>query len=108
MKGWFILSVFLTIASIRSSLALFGLLFNLSLTFLILAIGNYNNGNIHCIKAGGYIGLITAVFGWYNGASLIWNKDNSWIILPEGKFPWGNEGHYNAKHGECDPDLEVG
>jgi uncharacterized protein len=107
MKGWFILTGLLTIATLRSSVAFFGLFFNLALTLLILAIGFYNNKNVHCIKAGGYVGLITAAFGWYNGVSLIWNKENSWITLPEGKFPWAKEGHYRAGHGERDSEFEA-
>jgi uncharacterized protein len=97
----------LTVATVRSSVAFFGLFLHLSSTFLLLAIGSYNNGNVHCIKAAGYVGLITAMFGWYNGLSLVWNKDNSWIDLPVGKFPWATEGRRHAKRGECDSDLDI-
>ena len=92
MKGWFIFSVLLTIATIRSSIVFFTLFVNLSATFLMLAIANYNNGDVNWTKAGGYFGLVTAAFGWYIGVSLIYNEDNSWITLPMGRFPWAEKG----------------
>ena len=86
-------SVLLTVATIRSSIVFLALFVNLSATFLILAIANYNGGDINWTKAGGYFGLVTAVLGWYVGISLVWNKDNSWITLPQGEFPWAKKGH---------------
>ena len=77
----------LTVGTLRTSLAFFGLFFCLDLTFLLLALGYYNGANVGC-KAGGYFGLITAVFDWYNAVTVISHKENSWIALPSGQFPW--------------------
>lgn len=86
--GWFIFTLIMTVGTVRTSFAFFGLFVSLSATFFILAIGCYNDQNADCMKVGGYFGLITALFGWYNGCALMWNRDNSWITLPVGQFRW--------------------
>jgi succinate-acetate transporter protein len=58
----------------------------------MLAIGYYLNGNTNWIKAGGWFGLLTALFAWYNAVSALWNHGNSFITLPLGQFPWAEKG----------------
>ena len=81
----------MTVGTIRTSVSFFGLFVVLSATFLILAVGCYDDANVQWIKAGGYFGLITALFSWYNGCALMWNDDNSWMTLPQGRFPWAKK-----------------
>lgn len=88
--GWFIFTALMTIATIRTDLAFFSLFLALSTTFLILAIGFYNGENEGCIKTAGVFGMITSILGWYNGFAIIYRPENSWIRLPNGKFPWGD------------------
>ena len=88
ITAWFIFTIIMTIATLRSSVTLFGTFINLSATFLLLAIGNYRYNDVNFVKAAGYFGLLAAFCGWYNAICLIWNRDNSWISLPIGIFPW--------------------
>jgi succinate-acetate transporter protein len=83
---------FLCVATIRSSVAFFGMFFLLTVTFFILAIGYYKGEDVAFIKAGGYLGLITALLAWYNGMAGLWNTGNSYITLPLGQFPWAVKG----------------
>ena len=93
LVGWFIFTGFLTVATIRSSIAFFGLFFTFTMNFMFLAIGYYKGANENFIKAGGGSGLATALFGWYNAVAALWNKGNSFITLPVGQFPWAEKGH---------------
>ena len=58
------------------------------MAFLLLAIGFYLGENESFIKAGGWFGLVTALFAWYNALTGLLNKGNSFITLPLGQFPW--------------------
>jgi len=82
----------MTIGTLRSSIAFFGLFFTLTMAFLMLAIGQYLGDSVPWIKAGGYFGLFSALFAWYNACAGIWNTGNSWITLPLGQFPWAEKG----------------
>ncbi len=57
--GWFIFTFLMLIASLRSSIALSGVFFFLTITFLLLGINEFVEGT-HCGIAGGAFGLITA------------------------------------------------
>jgi succinate-acetate transporter protein len=92
LAGWFMFTLFMTVATLRSSFALFGLFFTLTMAFMFLAIGYYKGADENFLKAGGWFGLITAMFAWYNAMAAIWNRDNSFIVLPVGQFPWAVKG----------------
>jgi uncharacterized protein len=62
------------------------------MAFLLLAIGYYREEDIHFLKAGGYFGLTSSLFAWYNAFAGILNPSNSWIKLPMGQFPWAEKG----------------
>ena len=82
----------MTVGTLRSSVAFFGLFFTLTMAFLLLAIGYYLGENESFIKAGGWFGLVTAMFAWYNALTGLWNTGNSFIALPLGQFPWAEKG----------------
>lgn len=91
--AWLLFTLVMTIANIRSSLTFLGMFISLSATIFVLAIANYSGGDVNCTKVGGYLGLIASSFAWYNGASLVWNTENSWITLPHGQFHWAARDH---------------
>lgn len=80
MVGWFIFTFFLCVLTLKSTLAFFLLFFFLSLTFLLLAISEFN-GKVGTKKAGGVFGVITALVAWYNAYAGIANEQNSYIIV---------------------------
>ena len=57
--GWMIFTFLMLIASLRSSIALSGVFFFLTITFMLLGINEFVSGG-HCGIAGGAFGLITA------------------------------------------------
>ena len=65
LLGWAIFTAYMTVAATRVSaavLAVFGLL---TVTFLVLAIGWFDQESSDWIKIGGYVGIVTALAAWY-------------------------------------------
>ncbi len=76
--GWFIFTFLLVLCTMKSTVAFCALFAFLDLTFLMLAIGEFQN-SVNCTKAGGVLGIITAFIGWYNAFAGISNHENSYI-----------------------------
>lgn len=83
--AWGIVTMFFTLMTLRSTVAMFLLLFSLTLTFLLLAGSKFvaANGNVHVSGqlgiAAGVIGCWTAMCAYYNGLAGLLSKENSWI-----------------------------
>ncbi|KAF8811114.1 FUN34 transmembrane protein [Phlegmacium glaucopus] len=80
---WFMVTFFLLIGSLRKNVGLVVLFAFLSITFLLLAVGEFTN-ILSVTKAGGALGVITAFVAYYVGLSDLLAADN--INLPVGKF----------------------
>jgi succinate-acetate transporter protein len=53
----------------------------LAVTFILLGIGN-SGADTDIVKAGGYLGLATAVAAWYASFAVVTNKTFGRIVLP--------------------------
>ncbi|GAA5964735.1 hypothetical protein JCM21900_003016 [Sporobolomyces salmonicolor] len=83
--GWMIFTFIMLIASLRSSIALSGVFFFLTITFMLLGIAELGVGNANAIGiAGGAFGLITAFNAWYVAAANLLTPDQSLFVLPVG------------------------
>ncbi|GAA6005355.1 hypothetical protein JCM10207_002949 [Rhodosporidiobolus poonsookiae] len=83
--GWFIFTFIMLIASLRSSMALVGVFFFLTITFMLLGIAELGVGNAAAIKtAGGAFGIITAFNAWYVALANLLTPDQSYFVLPVG------------------------
>ncbi|MBF6590542.1 MAG: acetate uptake transporter [Ktedonobacterales bacterium] len=82
LLGWAIITGILMIASLRISGALAAVFVLLFITFLLLAIGALTT-NTAITKAGGWVGILTAIAAWYAAlASLLRSVSNGKIALP--------------------------
>lgn len=70
--------------STQTTLAIFSALLLLEATEIILLIGFFTL-NTTTIKAGGYVGVVTAVFAWYTSAAGVTNGLPGRISLPVGR-----------------------
>ena len=69
------------IASLRTTAAVALVFFLLAITFFLLAIGAAGGDtNIH--KAGGWVGLATAVAAWYASFAAVTNATFGRVVLP--------------------------
>lgn len=86
LVAWFIFTFFLTLLTLKSTLAFFSIFFLLSITFLLLAIAEFKNST--SVKtAAGVFGLLTAFLAWYNAYAGLANKQNSYITVKAIRLP---------------------
>jgi len=83
---WFILTFIMFLGTLRKSIAFIALFGALDITFLCLALAEFL-GKASVGKVGGYFGVITAVIGFYIGASEIMPASEGYIHLPLGIIP---------------------
>lgn len=87
---WFIFTTLLMFGAIRRNISFCLLLGFLSLTFLLLACGEFS-GKIKVTKAGGAFGLVTAVVAYYCAVSELMILEESYFMLPLGSIRKRNE-----------------
>jgi succinate-acetate transporter protein len=85
--AWGIFTAYMTIASLRTTGAVFAVFLLLTITFILLGIGNsaLSGGTAATnttIKIGGYVGLVTAIVAWYASAAGVINDTWGRIVLP--------------------------
>jgi succinate-acetate transporter protein len=79
-----VVNAYLLLFSIQVNLAVFGVFVFLEATLVVLVIGNFTS-SVGITQAGGYVGIVTAVFAWYASAAGIGKGLNGRIQLPVGK-----------------------
>ncbi|KAI5474862.1 glyoxylate pathway regulator [Pseudohyphozyma bogoriensis] len=84
LLGWMIFTFIMFLASLKSSVALSGVFFFLTITFMLLGISKFFLTNTHIGIAGGVFGLITAFNAWYVAAANLLTPDTSYFVLPIG------------------------
>ena len=75
-----------SVASLRRNMGLIILFFFLTLTFLLLMIGQFVI-NEKIVKAGGYFGIFTAFIAYYCGAANLFTEDSTFFRLPLAPIP---------------------
>src|SRR3954466_14823116 len=78
--GWGIFTAYMFIASLRTTAAIAVVFFLLATTFIVLGIGN-SGGHEDIVKAGGWIGLATAVAAWYASFAGVTNSTFGRVVL---------------------------
>jgi uncharacterized protein len=82
LLGWTIFTFLLLLGTLRSNLALIGVFFFLTLTFLALTIAYFNGVNTTWNQIGGWLGIITAALAWYTALSGVLASTKSAFQLP--------------------------
>jgi len=85
LLAWTIFTLYMLVASCRTTVAVFAVFFLLEIAFLCLTIGAF--GNVaNATKAGGWIGILTAIAAWYASAAFVINNTWQCTLLPVGEF----------------------
>jgi uncharacterized protein len=79
--AWGIFTTYMFVASLRTTAAVALVFFLLAITFFLLGIGNAG-AHSGIIKAGGWLGLATAVVAWYASFAEVTNATFGRIVLP--------------------------
>jgi uncharacterized protein len=78
---WAIFTAYMTLAALKTNAVLAMTFVLLLVTFILLAIGEFNL-NTSLVHAGGFIGLGVAALGWYGSAAGVVNSTWARNILP--------------------------
>lgn len=79
--AWGIFTAYMLLASLRTSAAIALVFLLLTITFLLLGIGDAGS-HPNLTKAGGYFGLATAAAAWYASAAAVVNATWGRVVLP--------------------------
>jgi uncharacterized protein len=79
--GWGIFTTYMFVASLRTTGAIAAVFALLALTFILLGIGNAG-AHENIVKAGGYVGLLTALAAWYASFAGVTNSTFGRVVLP--------------------------
>lgn len=95
LLGWAIFTAMLCVCTLKSTVAFFSLFFFLTLTFLLLSIGEFT-GKVGVVRAGGVFGVITAFIASYNAFAGLATKQNSYVTVHGIPLPGSDA--YKLKH----------
>ncbi len=84
LLGFAIFNTYMLLISTQTTVAIFSTLLLLEATEILLFIGFFT-GSTGTVKAGGYVGVVTAVFAWYASAAGVTNGLGGRIRMPVGK-----------------------
>lgn len=81
LMAWGIFTAYMTVASLRVSVAIVVVFVLLTVTFFLLAIGAYEASSMWT-KAGGWCGVATAAAAWYASFAGVTNSTFKKVVLP--------------------------
>jgi succinate-acetate transporter protein len=79
---WGIFTAYMFFASLGTTGAVALVFFLLSITFVLLAIGDMGGGHKSITHAGGYVGIATAIAAWYASFAAVVNSTFGRVVLP--------------------------
>jgi succinate-acetate transporter protein len=87
--GWILLAfaifnTYMLINSMAVNAAVFGVFLTLEATEVLLFAGFFA-GNANVVKAGGYVGVLTALVAWYTSSAGVMNGLRGRVVFPVGK-----------------------
>ncbi|PWI40997.1 acetate uptake transporter family protein [Streptomyces sp. ICBB 8177] len=78
---WGIFTLYMTVAAMRVNGAVLGVFVALTVTYILLAAGEFAQSP-NLAKAGGWVGLITAVIAWYASFAVVTNSTWKRSVVP--------------------------
>ncbi|MFH8218258.1 acetate uptake transporter [Streptomyces sp. NPDC018057] len=86
LLGWGIFTAYMAVAALRVSVAVLAVLVLLTVTFVLLAAGEFQGGAgpSALTKVGGWFGIATGLVAWYASAAAVVNATHRRTVLPTG------------------------
>ncbi|KAH8948894.1 hypothetical protein BDL97_10G001600 [Sphagnum fallax] len=87
LLAWALFTFFMWFGTFKSNIGFVLLFFFLTLTFVLLSISEFKRDPLisnRVKRAGGFIGILTALIAWYIGVAKLLTPDISYITLPLG------------------------
>lgn len=83
LLAWGIFTLYMTVAALKTNSAVLTVFVLLTLTFFVLAIGEFAT-SAGWTKFGGWLGIATALVAWYASFATVTNSTFKKIVLPVG------------------------
>lgn len=87
LLGWLIFTAYMTIAALRTNLAVLGVFLTLTATYLLLVLANLGVATSSLLPIGGYVGITCGVIAWYVAFAHVVNATFGRDLIPT--FPLG-------------------
>lgn len=87
LLGWTLFTFMMTLCTIKSTVAFFSLFACLTITFVLLTIGDFTS-TVGVTRAGGVMGVITAFIAFYNAFCGTATPQNSYVTGRPIRLPW--------------------
>lgn len=84
LLAWAIFTAYMAIASTRVSLAVLVVFVLLTITYILLMIGWFDDISKDWLRIGGYLGIATALAAWYASFAGVTNFTFKRVVLPTG------------------------
>ena len=81
LLAWTIFTAYMTVAALRTTVAVLAVFVTLTLTFLFLTIGTFAQST-DWDRVGGWAGLVTAAVAWYASFAIVTNNTWKRTVLP--------------------------
>jgi len=81
LLAWGIFTLYMTIAASRTNLAVLAVFILLTITYFLLAFGEFGTSS-GLTKTGGYVGILTAIAAWYASFATVTNFTFKRTVLP--------------------------
>ncbi|MHC3475440.1 acetate uptake transporter [Streptomyces sp. 7R007] len=78
---WAVFTVYMTVAATRTTGAVLAVFVTLSATFIVLSVADFAQSP-NTLKAGGWLGLVTAVCAWYASFAGVTNSTYQRAVVP--------------------------
>jgi succinate-acetate transporter protein len=82
LLGWLIFTFYMTIAALRTNLAVLGVFVTLTATYLLLVLGNLGIDKADLVPIGGYVGITCGVTAWYVAFAHVTNATFTRELIP--------------------------
>jgi succinate-acetate transporter protein len=82
LLGWLIFTAYMTIAALRTSLAVLGVFVTLTATYLLLTLAQLGIATSTLLPIGGYVGITCGVLAWYVAFAHVVNATFSRQLIP--------------------------
>jgi len=79
--AWGIFTLYMFVASLRTTAAVAAVFALLTVTYFLLGVGNAG-AHTNIVKAGGWVGIVTAAAAWYASFAAVTNATFSRVVLP--------------------------
>jgi uncharacterized protein len=82
LLGWLIFTAYMTIAALKTNLAVLGVFLTLTATYLLLVLANMGVATSSLLPIGGYVGITCGVLAWYVAFAHVVNASFGRDLVP--------------------------